>query len=61
MPAALAYGEPFVRRFARLYPEIEAMEDRCRFYRGTFALQEALAGLRDGDPEAFERGMAPYR
>ena len=33
---------------------------RARFYRGTFALQEALDGLRDGDQEAYRRGMETY-
>ncbi|MGW8226836.1 MAG: phosphotransferase family protein, partial [Anaerolineales bacterium] len=32
-----------------------------RFYKGTFALQEALYGVKHGDPKAFERGIAPYR
>lgn len=32
-----------------------------RFYRGTFALQEALYGIEHDDREAFERGIAGYR
>ena len=33
---------------------------RARFYRGTFALSEALAGLRDGNRIAYQRGMEEY-
>jgi aminoglycoside 2''-phosphotransferase len=33
---------------------------RARFYRGTFALMEALDGLRDNDPEAYRHGMEQY-
>ena len=29
--------------------------------RATFALQEALYGIEDGDQEAFESGIAAYR
>jgi aminoglycoside 2''-phosphotransferase len=57
----VCYGEPFVERFAALYPGIEIMLPRARFYMGTFALQEALYGLEDGDQEAFESGIAQYR
>jgi hypothetical protein len=31
------------------------------YYAETFALQEALYGLEDGDKEVFESGMAAYR
>lgn len=57
----VCYGEPFVERFAALYPGIEDLLSRARFYRGTFALQEALYGLEDGDQEAFESGIAQYQ
>jgi aminoglycoside 2''-phosphotransferase len=33
---------------------------RARFYRGTFALSEALAGLRTGDAKAYASGMVGY-
>lgn len=58
--AAATLGESFVLRMSSVYPEIETMLPRARFYRGTFALQEALAGLQDDDRAAFERGIAPY-
>ena len=57
-------GEDF---FARLAPRYEpddakraALLARARFYRGTFALSEALDGLRLSDPEAYRRGMEEY-
>ncbi|QBD75102.1 aminoglycoside phosphotransferase family protein [Ktedonosporobacter rubrisoli] len=57
----VCYGEPFLERFSVHYPGIEALLSRARFYVGTFALQEALFGLEDGDREAFERGIVEYR
>ena len=47
-------------RFVDTYPEIESMLPRARFYRGTYALDEALHGFKSGDSEAFEAGMARY-
>ena len=40
------YGESFLRRMARFYPEIEEGLDRARFWAGTFELQWALSGVR---------------
>jgi aminoglycoside 2''-phosphotransferase len=31
-----------------------------QFYVGTFALQEALFGIENGDREAFQSGIADY-
>ena len=59
--AVSSYGEPFLERFYAIYPEIMPMLARARFFKGTYALQEALNGLRDGDKKAFERGIAPYQ
>ena len=60
--AALStYGEDFLRRALAAYPEMEAMLGRARFYRGSFALQEALYGVEHGDRAAFARGIAGYR
>ncbi|MEM7033219.1 MAG: phosphotransferase, partial [Chloroflexota bacterium] len=50
----------FCQRCCEIYPEIEACLDRIEFYRGTFALQEALFGIENGDEEAFEDGISPY-
>ena len=58
---SVSYGEQFLERFTPIYPLTEAILSRAKFYAGTFALQEALYGLEDGDPEAFERGIAEYR
>ena len=35
--------------------------DRVWFYQGTFALEEALFGIENGDPKAFESGIAQYK
>ncbi|GCE22769.1 hypothetical protein KDK_65690 [Dictyobacter kobayashii] len=55
------YGEPFLRCFATIYPEIEQFWGRILFYQGTFALLEALFGLEHNDQQAFESGIATYR
>lgn len=55
------FGESFVERCVSTYPEIENMLERVNFYRGTFALQEALYGIEHNDTEAFESGIANYR
>jgi aminoglycoside 2''-phosphotransferase len=55
-----SYGEGFLARCARGYPAIEGFIDRARFYRDTFALEEALFGLEVGDDAAFIAGMAGY-
>ncbi|MFC3771302.1 phosphotransferase family protein [Paenibacillus sp. GCM10012303] len=56
-----SYGEQFLQFAAAVYPEIDGMMDRITFYRGTFALQEALFGLEHEDSEAFHSGLAGYR
>ena len=56
-----SYGEHFVRRCLSMYPNGDHIFDRINFYRGTFALQEALHGVENDDPEAFENGMKGYR
>jgi len=58
---SVSYGEPFLERFALIYPGIETALSRARFYAETFALQEALYGLEDRDQEAFENGIAEYQ
>ena len=40
------YGESFLARMAKSYPQIEAAVGRARFWSGTLQLQWALAGLR---------------
>jgi len=55
------YGEAFIRRFGRTYPIPQGYLERARFYASTFALQDAVFGLENGDAEAFAGGIAPYR
>jgi aminoglycoside 2''-phosphotransferase len=54
------YGEGFVEQCARAYPEVEGFMGRIRFYRGTFALLEALFGIENGDQDALRAGLAQY-
>jgi len=56
-----SYGEAFVRRCWKVYPEIESFMNRARFYQGTFALEEALFGIENKDQRAFESGIEKYR
>jgi aminoglycoside 2''-phosphotransferase len=55
-----SFGDAFLARCARYYPQIEAARGRIRFYYGTFALQEALFGAENGDDEAFANGMETF-
>ncbi len=58
--AAMTFGESFFNYYYAAYPGLDSLVDRARFYKGTFALQEALYGVKHSDPKAFERGIAPY-
>jgi aminoglycoside 2''-phosphotransferase len=60
LAAVSCYGDRFFQKFCEAYPVEERMPARARFYRGTFALQEALHGILNGDKEAFEGGIAGY-
>lgn len=40
------YGESFLEKMTKSYPEIENAIDRARFWAGTLPLQWALSGLR---------------
>lgn len=55
-----SYGEGFFRLVMDQSPEVIGMMDRIAFYKGTFALQEALFVLENNDPEAFRNGMKDY-
>jgi aminoglycoside 2''-phosphotransferase len=57
----VSYPEAFLERFSSLYPGINALLARSHFYKGTFALQEALYGIEENNREAFESGIASYR
>lgn len=54
------YGEFFLRRFYKTYPEAEFFRERISFYKGTFALLEALFGVENNDKEAFSSGIEAY-
>ena len=56
----LTYGEPFVQEVATHYPAVADFWPRVWFYKGTFALFEALYGIENGDELAFQRGIAEY-
>ncbi|HZG14922.1 MAG TPA: aminoglycoside phosphotransferase family protein [Candidatus Bathyarchaeia archaeon] len=52
-----SYGDGFLRLLEEHYPNIRNMMERVVFYKGTFALQEALFGLEHGDHTAFQSGI----
>ena|ERR1051326_969856 len=55
-----SYGEGFLQRLERGYPALASYWERIRFYRGTFALLEALFGMEQGDDEAFRHGISNF-
>lgn len=55
-----SYGEVFYQHCCTTYPAMAAALDRVHFYCDTFALEEALFGLKNGDEEAFHSGMEEY-
>jgi aminoglycoside 2''-phosphotransferase len=55
-----SFGEAFLARCTGYYPAIEAASTRIHFYYGTFALQEALFGIENGDQQAFASGMETF-
>jgi aminoglycoside 2''-phosphotransferase len=61
LAAVSTYGDPFFQKIIEHYPVTGVMLERAAFYRGTFALQEALHGWKNDDQEAFENGMEVYR
>jgi aminoglycoside 2''-phosphotransferase len=54
------FGEEFIGKCTRTYPEIEHYGERILFYSGTFALIEALSGLENGNEAAYQNAMALY-
>jgi aminoglycoside 2''-phosphotransferase len=56
-----SYGEEFFNMCLNLYPNGTEIAERVKFYRSTFALQEALHGVENDDVEAFENGIKAYR
>ena len=51
------YGDSFLNRCFAIFPEARDYAERIHFYRGIFALMEALFGIENGDQEAFRNGM----
>ena len=56
----LTYGKSFVERMVKYYPELDGYWERIWFYKGTFALFDALYGIENDVPDVFEAGMADY-
>jgi aminoglycoside 2''-phosphotransferase len=56
----LMYGEEFVREMTAVHPQLPALWPRIHFYKGSFALLEALYGIEHGDQEALQAGLAEY-
>lgn len=56
-----SYGKDFFDMCMDLYPNGEEISERVKFYKSTFALQEALHGIENSDRQAFENGMKGYR
>lgn len=52
-----SYGEDFFGMIEKRNPNIKSMMERIHFYKGTFAIQEALFGLEHDDPVAFQSGI----
>ena len=58
--AASCFGEAFMQYYPEAYPHLEHLTERARFIKGTYALEEALHGIKHNDRAAFEAGMAQY-
>lgn len=54
------YGESFLEKMKLVYPGIPEMLHDARFIAGTFALQDALFGLKYNDRKTFDFGMQDY-
>jgi len=53
-------GDSFFERICIYYPNIESLLERAKFYRGTYALYEALHGFNNNDNDALKNGMERY-
>ncbi len=56
-----SYDEPFIKMVGAHAPMVDETWERITFYRGAFALMEALFGVENADREAFEAGIKPYQ
>lgn len=59
--ALWSLGDPLMAHILDLYPEMRAHLRRVAFIRSTYALQQALFALRDGDQDEFDNGIQDYR
>jgi aminoglycoside 2''-phosphotransferase len=59
--ALWSLGDPLMSHILDLYPEMRGHMRRVAFIRSTYALQQALFALRDGNQEDFEDGIQDYR
>jgi aminoglycoside 2''-phosphotransferase len=59
--AAATLSTGFLERLVAVSAEAAAVARRVAFYSGTFALQEALFGIENGDEAALEAGLEDYR
>ena len=58
--AVSTLGPEILTQLTSSYPEVHSALARVAFYKGTFALQEALFGIENGDVAAFHAGMEGY-
>jgi len=54
------YGQDFVISMGKYYQDIDKLLERAKFYRSTFALQDAIFGVKNNDIKAFNSGMIDY-
>lgn len=59
--AVWSLGDNFMFYFWSYFPEMRATLPRVKFIRSTYALQQALYALRDGNQDDFEDGIQNYR
>ena len=60
LAAIACLGPRVFEGICQFYPANPDILRRARFYRGTYALQEALHGLLNHDEAAFQAGMQNY-
>lgn len=59
-PLAVSLPVPVLKLLLSRSPSLRTRLARSRAYAATFALQEAVFGLRSGDAAAVEAGLATY-
>jgi len=58
--SASTLGPDLFDHFEDTYSELPSTMERAKFYKGTFALSEALHGIKNDDRQAFESGISAY-